>query len=256
MKKYSNNSWYSVILAVLMVWFMLILTTWVFNLVFSSSKDTKAMEYYHKAYAWALWAVELGLLKAKQYSYSYSTQEDLKLEWSMRNPDVSISYELDATTDEINSRELKTWEFDIIPLFVLDENKSEQKITNIEVSGLNDNIVWNIVWKNWGISGVWNISNSTEWNYRTILWQNVSFETKNVWEFLSISELNYLILHNVSSSDIYYNIKSLESEEFFTKTNALLIWTWELGEYKQNIRVEIDSWKYLNLLKYSIFSPN
>jgi hypothetical protein len=47
----NNKSGYSVILSILMVGFMLVLTSGVFMLVLSENKDTKAMEYYLKAFA-------------------------------------------------------------------------------------------------------------------------------------------------------------------------------------------------------------
>ena len=70
MKKYNKKWWYSIIMAILMVWFMLVLTSWVFWLILWESKDTKTMEYYLKSYQAAEWWIELALLKAKDSNYS------------------------------------------------------------------------------------------------------------------------------------------------------------------------------------------
>ncbi len=263
MKKY-NNSWYSVILAILMVWFMLVLTSWIFSLVMVENKDTKAMEYYLKAFAWAEWSLELAMLKAKEYNYSYSERLTISDEESKvlyysnsfnKNKDVTITYDLNANSSEIRDKTLSSWEFDIIPLFYLDNSKNYKKVKNIVISGLNDDVVWNIVWENGWITWVSNFSNTTNWNYRTISsdW-SVNFSNMTIWKFLEDSEKNYLILHNVSGNSVNYTLKSLNEWEYITKDASYIVWSWDVWWYKQNLRVKIDNSKYLNLLKYSIFS--
>lgn len=267
MKNYNNKSWYSVILAILMVWFMLVLTSWVFWLILLENKDTKAMEYYLKSFAWAEGSLELAMLKAKKYNYSYSEvlkkwdpSSKILFRWWDElynfNKDVFISYDLNSTSSEIVEKTLSSWDFDIVPLFYYDKNWSYKKVKNITISWLNTDVVWNIVWSESWISWVWNFSSSTLWNLKTISSWNVSFEKTEIWDFLNFSEKNYLIIHNVSSSEIKYTLKSLNSWEYLTKESTFIVWTWEVWWYKQNLRISIDNSKYLNLLKYSIFSWN
>lgn len=259
-----NNSWYSVILAILMVWFMLVLTSWVFLLVLSENKDTKSMEYYLKSFAWAEGSIEVALLKAKKYNYSYS-EELTKLmpiskvlfregESYNYNKDVFITYNLDSTASEINSKNLESWKFDIIPLFYYDINWSYKKVKNIKLEWVNSEIVWNIVWENSWITWLGNFTNVSEWNYKTISWNDISYSKSKIWDFLNNSDKNYLILHNTSWDTVNYNLISLNSWEYITKEASYIVWSWEVWWYKQNLRVKINNSEYLNLLKYSIFS--
>lgn len=268
MKKYSNKSWYSVILAILIVWFMLTLTTWVFSLVLRESKDTKSMEYYLKALEWANWAAELAMLKAKNFNYSmnYSISNTINNESAIlsvnptnildfkKSRDVLISYDMDSIANDIN-KDLDSWMFDIIPLFYY--NSANNKIVNIKNITLNSNnaeLVWNIVWSNDWISWKWNFDSSTNWNYKTINSSQINFTTKSIWNFLQNSSNNYLILHNITNSKVNYNLKSLNSWEYFTNFNTEIIASWEISWFKQNVKIDIKSSEYLNLLKYSIFS--
>ena len=261
MKKYNNNSWYSIILALLMVGFMLIITIWIFRLVLIESKDTRWMENYLKAFAWAEWSVELALLKSKESNYSINDEinfgdEKSKILATDRSDffpitDVEITYELDSLSNEIQDT-LKSWWFHIIPLSWYDDSWFNE-VSNVFITWLNNEVVWNILWADWGISWVWDFTNTTPWNYRIISWLEVEFQTEQIWTFLSSSNNNYLILHNTSSWDVNYIIQAWPLE-YLTKTKAEIIWSGKIWDYKQNLRVEINSWEYLNLLKYSLFS--
>lgn len=269
MRKYNNKSWYSVILALLMTWFMLVLTTWVFSLVLRESKDTKAMENYLKAFAWAEWSLELAMLKSKNYSYSIDhsiphdindksivlAQNPLQKNLFHKAKDVFISYDMNSLANDID-KDLWVGKFDIIPLFSYDSDGNLNKITNLSLSTNSQELVWNIVWESTWISWMWDFVNSTNWNYKTISWVNVSFSVNSVWNFLNNSNKNYLIIHNASSSLVNYNLRALNSWEYFTNFLTNIIASWEIWWFKQNIKVNINSSEYLNLLKYSIFSNN
>ena len=261
----NNTAWYSVILSILMVGFMLVLTSGVFMLVLWENKDTKAMEYYLKAFAWAEWSIELALLKAKKYNYSYSETLDkwdplskvLFREGDLYNfsKDVFISFHLDATGNEIVDKTLASGKFDIIPLFYYDRNGNLKKVTQLQLTWV-DWVVWNIIWEISWISWVGNFTNVTYGNYKTLSSQGVSYIQKKIWDFMIIPENqhNYLILHNTNDDAIKYTLKSLQSWEYITKDASQIIWTGEVWGYKQNLKVTINSSEYLNLLKYSIFS--
>lgn len=264
MLKYKNNSWFSIILAMLMTWFMVVLTTWIFLLVLAENKDTKSMEYYFKSSEWAEGWLELAMLKLKQYNYSYDEKVDSSNNLSKvifqnqnsfnKNKDVLVTYDISWVTSEIIDKKVEVWGFEIIPLFSYNNEWIYSKVKNISITWLNTDVVWNIVWKNSWISWVWNFISTTEGNYKTILWNNVSYEKKSIWDFLALEDNNYLIIHNVSSWDISYTLKSLNPWEYLTKDKSLIVSSWEIWWYKQNLRVTIDASEYLNLLKYSIFS--
>jgi hypothetical protein len=169
---------------------------------------------------------------------------------------VILTYDLVATWTWVIDKKLASGEFDIFPLFSYN-NWVYKKVNDISITWLNNDIVWNIVWNARWISGVWNFTNATTWNLKT-LWPswNIAFEEKSIPDFLNGSENNYLIIHNVSSSDITYSLQSLIPWEYLTKDISTIIASWEVGEYKQNLQNTIKSSQYLNLLKYSIFSSN
>jgi len=54
-KSYQNTSWYSIILSVLMIGFLMIVTTGVFNLVLRELKDNKWEQNYLEASQAAIW---------------------------------------------------------------------------------------------------------------------------------------------------------------------------------------------------------
>lgn len=264
-----NNFWYSVIFAILMVWFMIILTSWVFFLVLWENKDSKAMEYYLKSYMWAEGALELGLLKFKNYNYSFSentvhdinnfsvllSSDPMNKNNFKKQKDTFISYEIDSLTTNIVSKTLSSWKFEIIPLFSFDNNKNEIKVQDIKLSLVWWDLVWNILWEYWWISWTWSFTKDTLWNYRTISSVGeVFFSTKSVWDFLSSSNKNYLILHNVWVNDINFDL--ISNDNPFIKNIANIIASWETFWYKQNLKISVNLWEYLNLLKYSVFSPN
>ncbi len=247
-----------------MVGFMLVLTSWVFMLVLWENKDTKAMEYYLKAFAWAEGAIEIALLKAKKHNYSYSETLEKpaplskvlfrKGELYNFSKDVFISYQLDATGNEVVDKKIESSKFDIIPLFFIDTQGNIKKVTEIQLWSTAP-LVWNIVGEVSWISGIGNFSNVTEWNYKTLSSQWVVYAQKKIGNFLQIQEnkQNYLILHNATNDALHYTLKSLRHGEFLTKDASNIIWTGEVWGYKQNLKVNVNSSEYLNLLKYSIF---
>ena len=90
----NKNSWFSVVLAVFLVWFMLILTTWTFNLIFTELNDNRWAWSYLNAFAWAEWAQELALLKIKEKSYWYDDEiqhniNDRSIVLSQNSTDIS-----------------------------------------------------------------------------------------------------------------------------------------------------------------------
>lgn len=254
-----NNNGYSVILAILMTWFMIVLTSGIFLLVLGENKDTKGMEKYLKSMDAAEWSLELAMLKSKEYNYSrdftLSKNDALaKVFYGEPQKDAVMSYNLNGISSDVVDKTLANGEFDIIPLFWYTGNGDYTKVKNITITGLNSDVIWNIVGQDSGISGVGNFDNYTYGNYKTISWDNIAFEKTRIGDFLNSSENNYLIINNLSGNNITYNLKSLNPWEFLTKDVSEIIASGQLWDYKQNLKVSINSSKYLNLLKYSIYS--
>ncbi len=263
-----NKKGYSVIISLLMVWFLLVLSTGIFNLVLKEMKDNRGMWDYIKAYAWAESAKELALLKIKKNGYWYYDKIDHNInDYSIvlaKNPinkssfnksrDVFISYDIWTKVNEYSDN-LNSLDYHIIPLFYLDDSW-EYKARNISVaikSGISSDLAWNIIWKDSWISWVW--TNITSWVEKKLVWGVFKHNTININTFLNDSESNYLVLVNTANSwNISYTLKSNNSWEFFTKPKASIISSAEVWKYRQNIITELDNTKFLNMLKYSIYS--
>lgn len=272
MKYWKNNkSWYSIVISIIMVGFLIILTSGVFNLVLSELNDSKWRSNYLKAYAAAEWALELWLLNVKNKWYWYydkidNTVNDKSIILSSnpldstklkKSRDVIISYDNDSKINDYTWN-ISSLGYDIIPLFYLDDSW-EQKVSDIElnISDFRDNLVWNILsTKSW-ISWIWSFDWLTDWNLKTVVSWKFSFSSKNIWDFLndSLNNNNYLIIFNSNSSEIInYNLKSTNPSEFFTKPRLDIISSAKIGNYKQNLWTKLDNTAYLNILKYSIYS--
>ena len=258
-----NKNAFSSVVAIFMVWFLLVLTTGVYNLVLRELVDNRSMWNYLKAYAWAQSAWDLALLKVKELWYwiddnvdeidsrkivlaEYPEDISLLKEWK----DVVISYDLWSKVSTYDGNLSWLW-YDIIPLFYLEASWNEQGVEDITLWWVTNDVVWNIVWENWWISWVWIFNQFTTWSKRSLSWNNLSFNSPSIASFLSSSSKNYLILFNSSSNIVNYTLNSNDS---FTKPRTDIIATWEVWWYKQNLKISLDNSDYLNILKYSIFS--
>ena len=122
-------------------------------------------------------------------------------------------------------------------------------------SGLVSDLVWNIVWEASGISWTWAFEYNTTWSKRVLTWDDLSFSNQSIESFLNDSDGNYLILFNAwNTVGINYNLQVLDILEYFSKPKTEIIASGEIGWYKQNLRIALDNTKYLNILKYSIYS--
>ncbi len=254
-----SNQWYSIILAVLMVWFMLVLTHWVLTLVIGESRDTKAIENYLKAYAWAEWALELGMMEAKLENYGVDT-ENTDFSQTLHNngwnnKDVSIEYQIQGLVNSLEDREIWAWAFAIIPMFWKGTEVKRPRLNFVWSGG--DQVVWNILSESSGLAGLGEFSSETLSTQKTITNGNVNINTnKKVSDFLDNNTKNYLILHNTGDTSVAFTLTSNNLSEKFTNTTVKIVGTGEVWGWKQNIFVDIDTQNYLNLLKYSVFSPD
>jgi hypothetical protein len=261
---YINKSWYSVIISLLLISFIIVLTAGVFRLVINEMKDNKVMWDYFKAYAWAESAQELALLEIKQVWYWYD--KELKASTTANsksvilakespfipNRDVLISY---YNNGKVNSYSwtLAPLAYDIIPLFYIDD-EWEKKVNSVYLSvqsWVPNELSWNVIWKDGWISG---IGTDLVWAGKRIGDSWFEYITFSLNDFLSSSTTNYLVLFNSGGTDIKYTLNSSNSEEFFTKPRLEVFSSWEMWEYKQNLKTIVDNTELLNILKYSIYS--
>lgn len=267
MKMINNKNWYSGVLALLLIGFIMVLSIWILRLVLNEMKSNRAMWDYIKAYAWAESSQELALLdiKKKWYWYYSKIESDLNdksvlisknpLNKSLYHPknDVLISYDNDWKVNSYEWILYPLW-YDIIPLFYIDDT-GERKVNDIIFNVLtwtSEDLSWNVVWKiNW-ISWNWT---SLNWIKKTYNPSWFLYEERTLNEFISTSDTNYLVLFNSwNSSNITYKISSSNLLEFFTKPRLDIISSWEIWEYKQNLRTRVDNTEFLNILRYSIYS--
>jgi hypothetical protein len=223
----------------------------------------KAMWDYLKAYIWAESAQELALLDIKKKWYWYA--EEIKANKNPKskslnnypefnaNRDVLISYYNDG---KVNSYSwiLLPLSYDIIPLFYIDDiwEKKTNNVTMKIKSWISKDLSWNVVWDKEGISWIWeNLNNGTRKSFSSSFSYNA---TISIWNFLGASSTNYLVLFNSWKTPIEYDLKSTSSEDFFTKPRLDIYSTWEVWEYKQNLKTNVDNTEFLSILKYSIYS--
>jgi len=267
MKIIKNNWWYSILIILLIIWFLLFLWVWIFNLILNDLKDNKAMWDYVKAYAWAESAAELALLKIKKNWYGYYDKIDhdksnrsillsdnpLNISNFNSKKDVYFSYDI---WSKVNTYDwtLNSLEYDIIPMFYVDDNW-EHKVSSINFSVVSWNqsdFAWNVIWKDSWMSWIWN---STYWSKKTVNTGGFVFIKEDINVFLSSSDSNYFVLFNSwNSGVIKYTVKSTNPLEFFSKPRTTIITSAQVWNYKQNLSVDFDNTDFLNILKYSIYS--
>ncbi len=253
MKKNDKNA-YTIVIVIIIIWFMIFLTNWTLRLILNETRDNKAIWDYSKTYIWAESAQEIWLLEIKEKWYWYNewiSESDIL--WDDKNT-AKISYTNDWKVKSY-SWVLKPLEYNILPLFYIKSDLTEGKIADYSLELLSwdaSKFSWNILWKSAWIS--WNWLNTLKWAKKSLDESNIfSYKEETISNFLSSSEQNYLILFNNSSDDIEYNI---ESESYFTKPKLNIISSSWLWYFKQNIKTEINYADIVKRSKYSIFSWN
>lgn len=262
-----NKSGYSIIISLLIIGFLLVLTTGIFNIILNELKDNRAMGDYIKAYAGAESGRELALLKIKENWYGYYDKIDhdinnrsIMLSENPLNPesfnpvkDVLLSYDIWSKVT-LYEWELSPLKHNIIPLFYVDA-LWEQKTTDISFSIIdwNDaNLAWNVIWKENWLSWRWN---SMIWVKKVLTSDWFRYSEESINSFISSSESNYLHLVNTGNSWIIkYKIVSNIQSEAFTKPETDIFSSALVWKYKQNLSTDLDNTEFLNILKYSIYS--
>lgn len=253
MKK--NNQWYSTLLALLLVGFMLVLTTGVLGLVLSEYNDTKWMEKYLKSYASAESWVELALLEIKDWVQK-NTVNSSNPKAKIVGEQNLITYAYDGLTFDTGDVTIEWWEYDLIPLFYI-EWGIEKQTRNIRLTWSVTNLHWNIISNNKWISGKGWIWVSTVWSLKFLNWDKFWFQETNVQDFVNDNNKSFIRIYNPNNSAVTYKFSTSTPEDKFVRNNFEIysnwnvIWGWK--SFKQNLKVDFEKSKYTNLLKYSIY---
>lgn len=261
---YNNKSWYSVIIAIFVIGFLLTLTASILKLVLVELNDSKGAYSYLQTYYATEWAWELVMLKIKENWYWYYEKVDLDKSNSISNILNQNSEKNPIISYDINSKVWKyDWEllplsYDVIPLFFTEKYWS-WVILDMVLSTYEwdiNSLSWNIITTNGWLSWVWWFTSTNEWFLKQLdaVWDFV-IENRTIWSFLdeNRTNLNYLVLFNSSeTSTIKYNLDWKGG--FFTKPRTLISVSSKLWDYKQNISIKYDNTDYLGMLKYSIYN--
>lgn len=271
MENIKNKKAFSTILSLLIIGFLLLLTTGVFNLVLRELNDNRWIWNYLRSYSAAEGSQELALLMIKENGYWYYDKIDDNInpksimlsENPFSSPDFKslrdpiMSYEISSSTDDYSSN-IDPLSYKIIPLFVIN-NSWESKATNLDLV-VNlwswEDLVWNIIWDTSWISWTGSFNADALWYHRYLTpWNNFRFEELKISDFLTTYNSNYLVLFNSSNNDtLWFNLKSLNPTELFSKPEASIFSSARIWDYKQNLVTNLDNTSYLWMLKYSIFS--
>jgi len=256
MKIVNKNSWYSILIVLMIIGFLLVLTSWVLNLVLRELKDNNASWNYLKAFAWAEWAMELALLQIKEKWYWYYKKiENSKILQDDKNDkkEIFISYDLNSRAKSY-SWTLKPFKQAVIPLFYTDDTKA-YKIDNLKLIVTNsypnkDNMAYNIVSLNW--DWIWwkgEIKSNILLKWKNFEWK---YMEKKLNDFLKKYDYNYLIIINLDSNKTL-NFK-ISSSKYFTKPISNIFSSAKIMNYKQNLETILDNTEFLSILKYSLYS--
>lgn len=251
--KHSSKKWYSIIAAIMLTGFLLIITVGTLNLVLQEMQDGKWRQDYMKAYAAAEGGVELVLLGIKQQWFGVFLQsENSEILWDdVKTP--SISYDSQSRKNAYTGS-LEAFETDIIPLFWKDETGTVYSTDGNNFRFRGDNFVWNLVnEQGGGMSGIGDFTSSTSGNVKTV--ENGVFTLTNMDVNSFISQSNsgekYLIVYNPNNESQEY---ILETSWDFTPPKIDIIASAKIGKYRQNIETNLNNSEYLGILKYSLYS--
>ncbi len=252
--KTPHTSGYSVIIALFIMSFLLVLTTGIFSLVLWELNQNRGEQWYLAAYAWAESGQELALLTIKQNGYGYHDSISAEM-----YDGVTVEYDLWYRVSEYVGS-LTKFKYDIIPLFSQDlswvskpESVSGEMLRGTDGSAL----LWNIIGESISLAGFGEFDRNSSGKSRGIDIQgNIEYDDAITLEdFLEDSGESYLILFNAWDDEIEYKIQ-VPQGQYFTLPRTQIISSGRVKQYKQNLRTSFDNTTFLDTLKYSIFSPN
>ncbi len=281
--KIKNNKQASLILlSLLLVWFLLVLSTGILKVILSDAKDTYWMKNSLKAFYWAESWLELALLrlKLKWFWYNYEIKNDWKKEVNVlasdfehpkNNKDIFLDYKIESKSKSaswtIESGQsviyplfYKTWASDFSKGSIMkDLSELELILTPWTQSG--SSITWWIIWspKSWiNIKWLnWTWEGTNEWitKYLDEATKKLVFASWSVDVFLSNHTWSYLQIWNLNTWDIKYEIKWKWTQNNFTWKQTIITASARVWKNKQNIQLKINNSKYLNIFRFTLYDP-
>lgn len=238
--------------------FMLVLTTWILKLVISEANDTGWYNNFLRAYYGAESWIELWLLAYNDSTFneymvnpSHDISEIIETNSNLWLP---LTYEVNAFSSFVEDATISPWNYHLIKLYWPDWEIREIEYLN---SDGWENLKWNILAETKWMYWKWNIDDGSthRWVVKFLWsWEDLEFEAPEVNSFLTNNDNKVLILFNTSeNSDITYSLSTWANK--FQTWEAYIKWSAKSQEYKQNLRVKIDTAEWINFLKYSIYSP-
>jgi len=279
MKIINNKSWFSVVVAILVSAFLIVISMWVLDLILGEQRITRTVSDTISTYAWAEGSLELALLWIMNHregffhSLDISQKTDKNVNILAKDPEhliemkeQRIGYDMETQSKNYTGTALKD-EFVIIPLFFDKDNeinkpstKNMEKTTGLDVVIGND-VIWNIIGNNTegdtlGLVGIGRINGSTTGKMKQVGVTNdnegnkIGYSpTKWVSEFMIENSDNYLILY--SNAPIFdYTIRSNNG---FSLPKISVTASSQIDNFKQNILFVEDKSRIFDALKYSVF---
>lgn len=287
-----KKNWFSVIIAMLMTAFLIVISAWILALMLQESKNTRLVSNTINTYAWAQWSLEYALLKAKNHREWF--QDKISTEDSeskllrkdedsfKKNIDTTLEYEM-RTFSQDYTWTLNPVQIDVIPLFFDNwkPNWTNTKNPNPDSSDIiktnefsiswNKLFVWNIVWNdnNWvtyWISWTWSVWKKIWcWAWSNIIDWKMKYITEYNWISWA-SEIKIIDNKDICEfledySDNYLLITNasddnleynIKSDNWFATPKTEIIASSSIWDFKQNILFNEDKSSLYEILKYSI----
>lgn len=221
MKHNNNPQWFTLLLILWIVWFLLILLTGIYKVVLFELGDTKDMSHFMKSRTASESWWEIAMLKLKEKRFGYHGAESYDTEWESimlsqepldpakfnKNRDVYFGYEIDSKASKGDDGEYRyegniaPGEFHIVPLFYIEDTwiwRTANPDLNIPLeldettpNWAPENLVWNIIGVIGWLSGQWEFRAwSTNANLKMLndtpdhvsgAQNNQGFVIENVW---------------------------------------------------------------------------
>ena len=272
MKIKNNKKANIILLALILVWFLLVMSIWMLKIILTESNDTYAMKNSLKAYYGAESALELALLKIKKKWFWIEWEIKKSNNWEsvilaenspIKKNDLILSYKINSKANSATWT-IKSWNSEVYQLFYktgsfdFSNTSTEKKAINIKLSiQWWDKTTWSIIsrssWLNW----TWWIDSNTIWFWKKIESGKPVFFTGSInWpsNFLDSNSWSFLMIWNLNNDEIQYNLKT--TWEFFTWKYTIILASAKAWKQMQNIELKVDNSKYLNIIKNVIYSKN
>ena len=289
----SNTSWFTLLVTIGVIGFLLVLLTGVFRVVLYELRDTRNMDNFIKSKSAAEAWEEIALLKLKEREKTqlwFGYQDEAIFEESEAgiqgmltdlnanyNPakDVQLQYKIDSAASSYSGT-LQVGESHIIPMFTTNEssyniNKTSQPKLRIMKNGSiigwdeSKKVVWNLLGTQSGtgvawLSWVWQFDSSSKFDAKKTIEEVDGDERKIIFKIESDKSIQELIDESEYS---YLAILNAWSEEMgyqidsnwwdFTKPFTKIVASGKVWNVKQNLEIEIDQSKYFDVLKYALY---